>query len=419
MTKERTRKAAKYLYFTDDAIAKLKPKPRQYLAWDRWDEGRKRGDDPARGLAVIVYPSGSKSFRCVYRYPGDSTTHWKKLGRVGVMTLQEARDATRDAQRVASRGEDPTGNDPSKSDKFTACIDDYIKREQIGRSRNKSAGQTKQVVLSMCKDWSGRAVGSIRRKEVKDLLTAIRDGDADTKPRPYLANRLHNHLRHFFGWCVDDEKISASPMAGLKPPVQQLKGRDRAWFKKEAADDAIRAIWKAADTIGGVEGQFLKTLVLTGKRPGVNVGIGDMKWEDIKDDWFWDAPVSGVKNKRRHPVHLPKRLQRVLHPRQQQGNVFTRINFSMVQKRVRALTGMSDFIFHGVRHLVATKVAELKVPPHICDCLFDHVPVRGTGKIYNHHDYVPEMREAIELWSTYVERLVDPQGEDRKVRVLR
>ena len=32
---------------------------------------------------------------------------------------------------------------------------------------------------------------------------------------------------------------------------------------------------------------------------------------------------------------------------------------------------MEDFFFHGVRHIVETKLAELKIPTHIRDRLFD------------------------------------------------
>src|SRR5262245_34083720 len=100
MTHERKRKAANHVYFSDAVIAKLRPKRNQFLVWDRWVEGRERGPDPARGLAVLVSPSGTKSFRCVFYFPGDSKPHWKHLGRVGVMTLADARTATRDAQRM-------------------------------------------------------------------------------------------------------------------------------------------------------------------------------------------------------------------------------------------------------------------------------------------------------------------------------
>jgi hypothetical protein len=40
--------------------------------------------------------------------------------------------------------------------------------------------------------------------------------------------------------------------------------------------------------------------------------------------------------------------------------------------------------------------------PQVRDLLFDHVPQRGSGKGYDHHDYKPEMRAAMEIWAEYI-----------------
>ena len=54
-----------------------------------WDEG----GDSARGLAILVSPTGTRSYRCVYYYPGSPKPHWKHLGRVDEIELEEARQA--------------------------------------------------------------------------------------------------------------------------------------------------------------------------------------------------------------------------------------------------------------------------------------------------------------------------------------
>lgn len=86
-----------------------------------------------------------------------------------------------------------------------------------------------------------------------------------------------------------------------------------------------------------------------------------------------------------------------------------------LQRTVALATGIEDFFFHGVRHLVEMKMAELRdeqdrsvILPHLRDLLLDHAPARGAGKGYDHHNYKAEMRTAMEAWSGYVERLVQP-----------
>jgi integrase len=71
---------------------------------------------------------------------------------------------------------------------------------------------------------------------------------------------------------------------------------------------------------------------------------------------------------------------------------------------------MEDFFFHGVRHIAETKMAELKIPTHIRDRLFDHASGRGSGRVYDHHEYEDEMRDALEQWAKHIERLVAPEG---------
>ena len=180
----------------------------------------------------------------------------------------------------------------------------------------------------------------------------------------------------------------------------------------------IKSLWRAADQIGGTEGKYLKLMILLGKR---KTALAEMCWEKIEDDWFWDAPPSKVKNKRLHGVPLPILAQRILHPRQAQGEVFGEIDLDRLQEQVKQTSGIGDFFWHGLRHLAETKTAELQdnegrslILPHIRDLLFDHVPQRGSGKSYDHHDYKAEMKAAMEAWSDYVTGLVQP---DKRVRV--
>jgi hypothetical protein len=60
-----------------------------------------------------------------------------------------------------------------------------------------------------------------------------------------------------------------------------------------------------------------------------------------------------------------------------------------------------------------SKMAQLRVPEHIRDRLFDHVPNRGSGKTYDHFEYQDEMRDAVELWAAHIMQLVTPQGVAR------
>jgi integrase len=412
----RERAIAGRRYFTEANALTLRGKRKKgpYQLWDA-SEGKDRDPAPARGLSILVNPAtGTRTYRCIYYFPGSAKPHARKLGRVGEMTLAEARDLTRKARGAARKGDDPNAGDPTRSDAFPLVVADYIAHEQIGKKGNSSAHATRKVMLGNCKAWENKAVGTILKKEIDTLLQCVRDGDNDHPPRRYLANRLYAHLKAFFAWCAKKELIATSPMISLDKPWDGARRRERDWFKKGAGDDAIRSLWRCADQIGGMDGKYLKLMLLTGKR---KTALAEMRWEHIEPDFFWDPPKSQSKNKRLHGVPLSSLAQRVLHPRQSQGKVFTKMRLQDLQGQIREVSGIEDFFWHGIRHLTETKMGELRdhnehslILPHIRDLLFDHAPQRGTGKVYDHGDYKPEMRTAMEIWSNYIAGLVQAEG---------
>ena len=270
-------------------------------------------------------------------------------------------------------------------------------------------------MLTSCEEWikQNRPVATIRYQEIDALLEAMRDGNSEFQPRPYIANRLYSHLKDFFGWCVRKKKITASPMSDMVKPFTKEKSRDRIWFKGKPGDKAITSFWGAADEIGGNEGRYLKMMLLTGKR---KTALANMRWEQITDDWFWEAPASDSKNKRLHAIPLPKKATEVLHPRKDKGLVFEDLRLHKLQRQIKKASGLDDFFYHGVRHLCETKLAELKIPPHIRELLFDHASGRGSAGGYDHHEYRDEMFDALNQWAAYVDKLRQPA---KGVSVLR
>jgi integrase len=349
----------------------------------------------------------------VLSFPGSVKPNYRHIGRVGEVTLEDARRIALESRGMARKGEDPRAGEANKSDNFKVAVEDYIQHEQIGRRKNKSALETQKVMLTSCEGWRTRPIATIRYQEIDALLELTRDGNSELQPRPYIANRLYSHLKDFFGWCVRKKKISTSPMSDMVKPFAKEQGRKREWFKGKPGDKAVTSLWAAADKLGGNEGRYLKMMLLTGKRKSA---LANMRWEEIDDHWFWNAPDSQSKNKRLHAIPLPKKAQEVLHPRGKTGLVFGEFDLKRLQPKIRKASGLEDFFFHGVRHLLESKLAELKIPPHIRDLLFDHAPNRGTGSVYDHHEYRDEMLDALNQWAAHIDKLRTPA---KGVAVLR
>jgi hypothetical protein len=132
-----------------------------------------------------------------------------------------------------------------------------------------------------------------------------------------------------------------------------------------------------------------------------------MSWDNISSTWDWEPPYRS-EYKRNDPVPLPKLAQRILGPRREQGRVIKPFLPYWLQRQARRRKGMpADFIWHGVRHIVITKLRELGVARHIAKLITDHRE-DDVHADYEHDLPRKEMLAALELWCARVEHLVAP-----------
>lgn len=373
---------------TDRNVMTLPLKREPYATWDH-------GTDSAGGLYVVTHPSGIRTYRALY-HPGRASKTMK-LGRVGEITLDEARQLCRDVRGRANKGLHPTVGESGTADTFEAILNLWIKIEQIGRKATKSAEEVRQFVTSSCRPWLSRPVHTISYQDIEGLLATKRE------TAPEAANRLHAHMRTMFRWAKRSQRLQSDPMYDMPKPFGGTKPRNREWFKGEKADDLIRKLWLFADELDGPKGRLVKLLILTGKR---RTCVEDMRWEAIDKAWLW-TPPPGSDSKKNFPVTLPRLARTVLGKQQASGRVFEHCSPNMdgLVKTARKAIKQDDFLWHGLRHIVETKLAELRVPPHVRDCCLDHVAKRGAGAGYDHHDYREEVAQAFERWAAHVAKL--------------
>jgi integrase len=196
----------------------------------------------------------------------------------------------------------------------------------------------------------------------------------------------------------------------IRPPAAASQPRERPWFKGNAADAVIKGLWGYADRVRGDEGKLLKLLLITGKRRNAVTG---MTWEQIDDNWYW-TPPKGSKSKRNNPIPLPKLAQHVLGRRPDGGgSVFD--GFLAERHVCRIAEDVREhveptFLIHGLRHVVATKLTELRVAPHIARLVLDHASMTDAHSGYEHVDWTPQMLDALESWCAHIERAIVPPG---------
>lgn len=79
--------------------------------------------------------------------------------------------------------------------------------------------------------------------------------------------------------------------------------------------------------------------------------------------------------------------------------------------KVRERSGVSDFRLHTLRTTVRTRLSELGVAPDVGERILGHT-MGKIRSVYDKHDYVPQMRAALEAWARTVTALVS--REERK-----
>ena len=396
-------------HLTERNVRALPVKPHQHFIWDA-------GTGAARGMAVLVNPTGTKTYFVNYRFPGSTKLRYRKLGRVGEITLEEARTAALETRRLANQNKDPKADDPTKSDTFETAFKAYIKEEQQGRKQNTSALETQSLVLNRCAGWETDPVATITYREIDKLLAAIRDGNSQkgSKPRPYAAVRIYAHLRDFFNWAARQQIIKESPMAHMPAPFTGV-ARDRHY-----SDGELKAIWKAADQLDPVEGGYVKLILLLATRKDELAKAQWSEFDDATKPTVFTVPTARIKAKAetkrtKKPIYvvpLPALAQRILiglHGRDGEA-VFPGLNpdkGTLKAKLVKA-GAPADFKLHTARHTISTFFQNRGRSEWERGLLLNHSDSGSVTAGYSHGYPVDLKRTLLTEWADHIERLVHP-----------
>src|SRR4029077_4793522 len=79
------------------------------------------------------------------------------------------------------------------------------------------------------------------------------------------------------------------------------------------------------------------------------------------------------------------------------------------ERIAKAGAPLAPWVVHDLRRTVATRMAELGVPPHIVEAVLNHVSGHkaGVAGIYNRATYGREKRDALNLWAEQVLAVVE------------
>jgi integrase len=371
------------------------------------------------GMALRVTDRGQKSFVLVARYPGSNNPTRRALGPYGAITLAGARDKARDWLELLQQGIDPAEQEAreraeqqrKRLNSFAAMCEDFIRDKLPSEKRGKEIELT--IRRELLPKWGGLPVTAITESHVRDLVKAkARDYEA-------MARNLLALIRRIFNWAVDQRAygLEHSPCARLKP--NKLVG-EQAERTRVLCNLEMRALWRAAEAMGGAYGKFYQMLLLTGQRRNEVAGA---QWSEIDlKEKLWTIPAERMKAGAAHEVPLSNDVVTLLKslPRGKAGDfVFSQSDgrkaiarFSAEKERLDAamkkeLGGkLTPFVVHDIRRTMRTGLSAI---PNITDLVRELVighTKPELHKVYDQHAYQAEKRQALDAWAKRLRGIV-------------
>jgi integrase len=371
------------------------------------------------GLYLVLQPSGARSWAVRYRSAGRPRKH--TIGSYPAIDLKGARDLAGKALRAAAEGRDPGGEKASERaaglDTVEAIANQFIKRHCAPKNRPSTATGTERLLRQyVLPRWGGRLARDITRRDAIDLLDRIVDDG-----KPIRANRVLAAARKMFNWCVERDVLQATPFVGVKPPSKE-RPRDRA-----LKDSELRAVWMAADRLGGPFGALVKLLILTGQRRDE---VARMEWSEINlKTRLWALPPERVKNGRPHEVPLSAPAIAVLKALPRIGDRFVLTTngeapssgYGKGKRRLDALlpADMPGWVLHDARRTVASGMARLGINLPTIEKSLNHISgsFSGVVGVYQKHSFADEKRAAFDAWGAFVADLVSDHPRRNVVRL--
>jgi integrase len=376
------------------AIAKLKPKAKRYEV----------PDPGQRGLLVVVFPSGKKSF--VVRFRFNREKRKLTLGHIG---LAAARKLAGDALFEVAQGRDPTLAKKAAKEKAAtagastvrAVCEKYLAQE--GKKLRTAADRGATLERLVYPEIGRLPIDSLRRGAIIDLLDKV-----EANSGPVMADRTLALIRKILNWyAVRNEDFRTPIVKGMARAKPNGGGRARV-----LSDTELTAIWKAAGEGEAPFPALVKFLLLTGARRSE---AAEITFDEIRDG-VWTLPARRNKTGLDFVRPLSPAAQAILAARPRFVGcpfVFSTdgkhpiSGFSKFKRDFDRACGVTAWTIHDCRRSVRSWMSRAGIPADHAEIALGHV-LPGVRKVYDRHTYFEQKERAFAAVAALIERIVNP-----------
>ena len=346
---------------TDAALARLRPREREYTVWDR----------SVPGLGVRVRPTGGKTYVLLRKAGG--RTDRVSLGAVSSKGIDAARREchARQANPEPERAPEP----PRAVPLFRDFVEGVWKETHFDRYKP-STRRTVSYILKrrLIPAFGAKPIDRITPGQVRRWF------DAYSRTAPGNANNALNQFRQIMNLAIALGHVDADPARGIRRNRRPTLTR---FLSREEIDRLHAALDRAAGKGEGHRQQadIVRLLLLTGCRRGE---IVELRHSEVHDEMLVLADSKTGPRK----VPLGTEARRILErqPRTESPFVFPspldpsrpRGRELSLWHRVRREAGIEDVRLHDLRHTLASHAVMNGVPVPVVSRMLGHSNVRMT-----------------------------------------
>ena len=353
--------ATERMRLTETAVSRLRPREREYTAWDT----------RTPGLGVRVRPSGGKSYVLLRKTDGRSTR--LTLGPVAAMRIDDAR---RQCHALMAK---PDSEPPTKSTSRAPRFHDFAtgpwKDAHFPRYKPSTRTGVRSAIASqLLPAFGATPLDRITRHHVLHWF------DAYSRTAPGGANHALSILRQILQFAIASGHLRLNPARDVamnrRPALTRFLSRDELRRLHRALDRHARTGTRCAR-----QADIIRLLLLTGCRRGEILAL---RWSEVDGDTLALADSKTGPRK----VVLNAQARRIIErqPRRESTFVFPSERnperpygpHLPLWDRVRTEAGIKDVRLHDLRHNLASHAVMNGIPVPVVSRLLGHSSVQMT-----------------------------------------
>ena len=349
----------KRMKLTDAAIARLRPREREYAVWD----------SRVAGLGVRVRPSGGKTYVLLQ----DSGGYSKRvsLGPVGIKSVEDIRREchARRANPEPRSKTAPACSVPLFRDFVTGTWKDV---HFDGYKPSTKKGIRHQLARQLLPAFGAKSVDRIRKAAIRRWFERY------SRTAPGNANHALGCLRQILNFAIACGHLETNPADGIEFNRRQKLTR---FLSREEIARLHRVLDAQTRKESRPQADIIRLLLLTGCRRSE---IVNLRWAEVHNDML----SLGESKTGPRTVPLNSQARRILDRQPRSGSPFVfpsprdasrpRCPDLALWDRVRKEAGIEDVRLHDLRHTHASHAVMNGVPVPVVSRLLGHSNVQMT-----------------------------------------